>query len=85
MSNHQTTKTDEFTCPSSNSIWDFVKSVNNDVLGKIQVIVRENPGCSQIVKCELAYYVPHKLKKFFPGLMPRSEECSSEYTKCPLM
>ena len=53
----------ELTCPSSNSIWDFVKTVNDDVLGKIQIIVKDNPGCSQLVKCELAYYIPQKLKK----------------------
>ena len=51
------------TCPSSNSIWDFVKVVNDDVLGKIQIIVKENPGCTQLVKCELAYHVPLKVKK----------------------
>ena len=41
----------------------FIKSVNDDVLGKIQIIVKENPGCRQLVKCELAYHAPQKLKK----------------------
>ena len=54
---------EEFTCPSTNSVWTFIKSVNDDVLGKIQIIVKENPGCRQLVKCELAYHVPKKLKK----------------------
>ena len=51
------------TCQSSNSVWDFVKVVNDDVLSQIQIIVKENPGCTQLVKCELAYYAPEKIKK----------------------
>ena len=51
------------TCQISNSVWDFLKIVNDDVLSQIQIIVKENPGCTQLVKCELAYYAPEKIKK----------------------
>ena len=50
-------------CGREESMWDIFKSVNNEVLQEIQQIILKNPGCSQLVKCEGAYFVPYQIKK----------------------
>ena len=52
-------------CSSSgqDTIWDIFKSVNEDVLQEIKLILAQNPSCYQMVKCEISYILPRPLKK----------------------
>jgi len=72
-------------CTAEESIWEVFENVNNDVLFELKQIIQKNPGCTQFMKCELSYFVPKSIKKFFPGWLPESQQCSREKTKCPLL
>ena len=58
------TPKDEFSCNAQGSIWDTFRSINNDVLNDVSKIIKGNPGCQNLVKCEILSALPISIKKY---------------------
>ena len=52
------TPKDKFTCIAQDSIWDIFQSINNEVLKDVSKLIEDNPGCKNLVKCEILHAIP---------------------------